>query len=202
MADRVSPLAGHIAPGDHVDRPVDPGVVLAERPIAALVQVCAWPGTVDRVAGVIASVAGCPVAPNQGGSSAGGGAAILNLAPGRWLVDADDPRLARHLAERIDADLGTVTDLGHARVVVSVAGPKAGWVLSKGLPLDLDPAAEPPLDVAQSAIDGIAVIVRRRAADRFDLYVYRGFALSLWSWLTDAAAETGWRAATPGGDRD
>ncbi|MEE8272142.1 MAG: sarcosine oxidase subunit gamma, partial [Alphaproteobacteria bacterium] len=60
MAEGESPLAGHIAPGDHGDRRGDPGVVPAERPIAALVQVCAWPDTVDRVAGIIAAVAGCP----------------------------------------------------------------------------------------------------------------------------------------------
>ena len=57
--------------------------------------------------------------------------------------------------------------------------------------------------VAQSAIHEVGVILRRLSsdepgADSFDLYVYRGFALSFWDWLTEAAAETGYRIEPPG----
>jgi len=81
-------------------------------------------------------------------------------------------------------------------------------VLAKGLALDLHPQAFPPLRVAQSAVHGVGVIVRRLSPDKhgadklggdsFDLYVYRGFALSFWEWLTAAAAETGYRVDPPG----
>ncbi len=56
----------------------------------------------------------------------------------------------------------------------------------------------PALDVAQSAIHEVGVLIRRLSAESFDLYVYRGFALSFWEWLTEAAAETGYRIDPPG----
>jgi sarcosine oxidase gamma subunit len=59
------------------------------------------------------------------------------------------------------------------------------------------------MKVAQSAAHEVGVILRRLGADKlggdsFDLYVYRGFALSFWEWLTEAAAETGYRVDPPG----
>ena len=56
---------------------------------------------------------------------------------------------------------------------------------------------------AENIIHEVGVILRRLGtdnlgADSFDLYVYRGFALSFWDWLTEAAAETGYRVEPPG----
>src|SRR3546814_698378 len=147
------------------------------------------------------------------GSSGDAEGAILAVAPGRLLVESHDARLAARLAEQIGADLGAVTDLSHARIAIRVAGPRAAWVLAKGLALDLHPQAFPPMKVAQSAVHEVGVILRRLSpeklgggkhgsdrlgGDSFDLYVYRGFALSFWEWLTEAAAETGFRVDPPG----
>src|SRR3546814_6509603 len=100
---------------------------------------------------------------------------------------ATDMRIRDWSSDVCSSDLigpqqGAVTDLSHARIAIRVAGPKAAWVLAKGLALDLDSAAFPPLRVAQSAIHEVGVVVRRLSADKvggdsFDLYVYRGFAL-------------------------
>jgi len=196
MSDAISPLKGHADPRT-VGRG-EPRVELAERTLVSLVQVAAWPGTAEQVEGIVASLTGC--APPQGPSGSSGDAegAILAIAPGRWLVESRDPRLAQRLAGQIGPDLGAVTDLSHARIAIRVSGPKAAWVLAKGLAFDLHSDAFPPLKVAQSAIHEVGVIVRRLSADSFDLYVYRGFALSFWDWLTEAAAETGYRVAPPG----
>jgi sarcosine oxidase subunit gamma len=201
MSDAISPLKGHAEPRS-VGRG-EPGVELIERKLVSLVQVAAWPGTAELVEGIVASLTGC--APPQGPSGSSGDAegAILAIAPGRWLVESRDPRLAQRLAGQIGPDLGAVTDLSHARVAIRVSGPKASWVLAKGLALDLHPNAFPSLKVAQSAIHEVGVVVRRLSPDNpggdsFDLYVYRGFALSFWDWLTEAAAETGYRIAPPG----
>lgn len=196
MSDAISPLKGHAEP-----RTVGqgaPGVTLTERRLVSLVQVAAWPDTAEPVEGIVASLLGC--APPQRADSSSGGpeGAILALGAGRLLVESRDPRLAEHLAVQIGPDLGAVTDLSHARVAIRVSGPRAAWVLAKGLALDLHPGAFPPLTVAQSAIHEVGVIVRRLSAESFDLYVYRGFALSFWDWLTEAAAETGYRVDPPG----
>ena len=195
MSDVLSPLKGR----SEARLPAgDAGVTLTERKLVSLVQVAAWPETAEQVEGILASLLGC--APPQGpsGSSGDAGGAILALSPGRWLVESGDPRLAQQLAGQIPSALGAVTDLSHARVAIRVAGPKAAWVLAKGLALDLHPAAFPPMAVAQSAIHEVGVIVRRLSPESFDLYVYRGFALSFWDWLTEAAAECGYRVDPPG----
>lgn len=198
MLEAVSPLRGHSA-ARVVQRGADePAVVLTERRLVSLVQVAAWPDTAEPVTDTVASLLRC--APPQGpaGSSGDAEGAILSIAPGRLLVESRDPRLAQRLGEQIGAHLGAVTDLSHARVAVRVSGLRAAWVLAKGLAFDLDPDAFPPMKVAQATIHGVGVIVRRLSPDSFDLYVYRGFALSFWEWLTEAAAETGYRVEPPG----
>lgn len=192
----ISPLYGHndaraVGAGEA-------GVTLSERRLVSLVQVAAWPDTVEQVTDSVASLAGC--APPQGtsGSSGGPEGALLAIAPGRLLVESRDPRLAARLAEQIGPELGAVTDLSHARIAIRIAGPKAAWILSKGMAIDFHPDAFPPMKVAQCAIHEVGVILRRLSPDSFDLYVYRGFALSFWEWLSEAAAETGYRVDPPG----
>ena len=51
--------------------------------------------------------------------------------------------------------------------------------------------------MAQTAIHHIGVLIHRREAEVFDLFVFRGFALSFWEWLTDAALEYGYQVADP-----
>ena len=77
------------------------------------------------------------------------------------------------------------------------SGPAATKVLRKGLTLDLDPGTFPERAVAQTAIHHIGTLVHRREAEVFDLFVFRGFALSFWEWLTDASLEYGYRVADP-----
>ncbi len=195
MSDVLSPLKGH----SEARVPAgEASVALTEHKLVSLVQVAAWTETAEQVEGILASLLGC--APPQGPSGSSGDAegAILAIAPGRWLVESRDSRLAVQLAEQVPAALGAVTDLSHARVALRITGPRAAWVLAKGLALDLHPAAFPPMKVAQSAAHEIGVILRRLSAESFDLYVYRGFALSFWEWLTEAAAETGYRVDPPG----
>jgi sarcosine oxidase subunit gamma len=196
LLETISPLRGHNAA-----RAVgagEPGVTLTERRLVSLVQVAAWPDTLEQVTDSVASLAGC--APPQGlsGSSGGPDGALLAIAPGRLLVESRDARLAARLTEQIGPELGAVTDLSHARIAIRIAGPKAAWILSKGMAIDFHPAAFPPMKVAQSAIHEVGVILRRLSPESFDLYVYRGFALSFWEWLTEAAAETGYRVEPPG----
>jgi sarcosine oxidase subunit gamma len=192
----ISPLRGHNAAG--AVGVGEAGVTLTERRLTSLVQVAAWPETVEQVTDTVASLVGC--APPQGpsGSSGGPDGALLAIAPGRLLVESRDARLAERLAGQIGPELGAVTDLSHARIAIRITGPKAAWILSKGMAIDFYPEAFPPMKVAQSAIHEVGVIVRRLSADSFDLYVYRGFALSFWEWLTEAAAETGYRVDPPG----
>lgn len=196
MLETISPLRGHNAA--QTVGAGELGVTLTERELVSLVQVAAWPETAEQVTDIVASLVGC--APPQGpdGSSGEAAGALLAIAPGRLLVESRDTRLAARLAEQIGPELGAVTDLSHARIAIRIAGPRAAWILSKGMAIDFHPDAFPAMKVAQSAIHEVGVVLRRLSADSFDLYVYRGFALSFWEWLTEAAAETGYRVDPPG----
>lgn len=197
MSDAVSPLHGYSEPRV-VSPQGSPEVVLTERRITSLVQVAAWPDTGLQVEQAIATVTHCQAPQRHSGSSARESTIIMAIGPGRYLVEGDCSDLAAKLTASIGADLGAVTDLSQARSAIRISGPKAAWVLSKGLAIDLHPDAFPALDVAQSVIHEVGVLVRRLSQDSFDLYVFRGFALSFWEWLTEAAAETGYRIDPPG----
>lgn len=177
MADLLarSPLAGHrfAALTD---------VAVAERPVASLVQVAAFPDRFDAVSQALAR-AGLPPLPAPTASREGDGATILDVGPGRALVVSEAAGLFHRLDEEIAGDEGTVTDLSHARVCLRVAGPRAQWVMSKGVALDLHPSAFPAGAVAVTAIDHVGVIVHRVSVEAFDLFPYRGFALALVHWL-------------------
>ncbi|MCP5366446.1 MAG: hypothetical protein H6906_02910 [Hyphomicrobiales bacterium] len=154
----------------------EPGVTLHELRPAGLALVAAWPATLDRVEAILRG-------PDR----------VLTLGPGRFLVVGADADPVPALAEVLEVETAVVTDLGHARSVFRVAGPRAQDLLQKDLAFDLDPAAFAPGATAQAAIHHVGVIVHRRGEAEFELYCFRGFALSLWEWLADAALEYGCR---------
>jgi sarcosine oxidase subunit gamma len=193
MAERRSPLAGHWKPGflGPASGADEWGVSLNERHPASLAQVAGWPSAAGALTDRVREATG--VAPPPPGSSASNDdLTLLWTAPGRWLIVSETHAdLAETLTAAIDIDTGTVSDLGHARCVLRLSGPMAPSVLAKGLPIDLHLRAFPAGGVVQGNIHHIGVLVHRAAADAFDLYVFRGFAVSLLEWLTDAAIEYG-----------
>ena len=193
MAERRSPLAGHWRPGflGPASAADAWGVTLRERRPASLVQVAGWPSAAGALTARLREVAGIEP-PTAGKTASGGDLTLLWTAPGRWLVVSETRAdLAATLTAAVAADIGTVSDLGHARCVFRLLGPMAPSVLAKGLPIDLHLRAFPVDGVVQGSIHHMQVLVHRVAADAFDLYVFRGFAVSLLEWLTDAAAEYG-----------
>lgn len=126
-----------------------------------------------------------PTVPN---TVAGDNPRALWLGPDEWLLvgDIDVAALERDGLMAIDA--------GHARTVLTVAGAAAD-VLAKGCSLDFHLDAFPVETCAQSRLARISVLLHRRGAQRFDLYVGRSFAVYAWHWLADAAAANGYAVA-------
>ena len=193
MAERQSPLAGYWKPGflGPASGADAWGVTLKQRHPALLVQVAGWPASAGALKDRVREATGV-APPPPGNSASNDDLTLLWTAPGRWLIVSEHHAdLAETLIAAIDVDIGTVSDLGHARCVLRLSGPMAPSVLAKGLPIDLHLRAFPVDGVVQGSIHHIGVLVHRAAADAFDLYVFRGFAVSLLAWLTDAAAEYG-----------
>src|SRR5262249_15442287 len=109
------------------------------------------------------------------------------------VVEPESRDLASLLAQGCPGDVAAVTDLSHARTALRVEGPKVRVLLAKLCTLDVDPLAFPPGTCAQSQFGQVGVLLYCRAENGFDILVLRGFAVSAWETITDAALELGCR---------
>jgi heterotetrameric sarcosine oxidase gamma subunit len=121
---------------------------------------------------------------------------VLWIGPGRWLVVEPESRdLASLLSHDCPGDVAAITDLGHARAVLRVAGPKVRDLLGKLCTLDLESTVFPPGSCAQTQFGHVGVLLYCRAHDGFDIFVPRSFAVSAWESILDAALEFGCRVS-------
>lgn len=188
---RRSPLQGGLEFAHHGAGPADdPGVRIAERRALSLVQVIARRSREEAVAERL----GLDPAPGLASGSPAGTA--LWLAPGSWLVVADnheDGALDQSLRAQLQ-DLAAVIDQSHGRAVLRLAGPRARDVLAKGCRLDLHPRVFRPRMCAQTVIAHIGVLLHQTDdAPTYDLFVPAGFALDFLAWLISSAEEFGYR---------
>ena len=192
---RRSPLEGALPEGREGPAPPDgPGVVIAERRGLALVQVLARPGQEEAV------VARLRLDPAPGVASETPDGTVLWLAPGTWMVvaqDVEDGGLYSRLREEL-GDRAAVVDQSHGRAVLRLAGASARDVLAKGCRLDLHPRVFTPGMCAQTVIAQIGVLLHQcDEIPTYDLYVFPGYALDFLEWLTSSAAEFGYRINAP-----
>lgn len=176
--DKISPLDAVAMPGQFGAG--EPQVELSERLCDCLLQVQAWPDTVAKVQGVLAD------------ATSANETFVMPSGPGRWLIDTDDEKLPARLSRKLKADVGVITDLTHARVVVSIIGEKANWVLASGIAIDFDRAAFPVGEVRLTHHHEIGLTIHRTGEQSFDLYIFTSLARSFWSWISKASAEVGY----------
>ncbi len=193
-ASRQSALAPLGLAARAVAEPGEAGVWLAERPFRGHLNLRLDAADADLAAALEGALGfALPTLPNT--SAAGGGLTALWLGPDEWLVvtpEGREARVAAALAKALGGGSGAVTEVGDARTVIALAGPRAREVLMKGCGLDFHPRVFAPGQCAQSAVGRVQSIVHLvDAAPLFELYVQRSFAQYLWAWLEDAAAEYG-----------
>ena len=171
--EKISPLHDLAIPVDG-----DGEVELSERLCDSLAQVQAWP---DSVTDVVSRL-----------DKLGAVAVIMPTGPGRWLVEGADEGLEEQLRVAIPIDMGAVTSLAHARVVISISGAKAEWVLSSGVALDFSSGAFPVGSTQVSHHHEIGLTIHRTGEESFDLYVFTSRVRSLGQWITRSANEVGY----------
>ena len=185
MARRVSALHGHRIPG-RIGPAGKPGVVLREIPDLRLHEIAAWPDTLARVGEKAAREAGLKSAPGPGAAFATDGmatGALLRVEPLIWWrLGGEIPHLA--------PEQGTTLDLSHSRTHVRITGPRAATLLNRHLPLDLRRASFPEGAVASSALHHVGVTLWH-SPQGYELFLPRGFALSIWEVLLQTACQFG-----------
>ena len=192
MVEQISPLGPAYRLGRHGRIEGTPGLTLTETRHGSIVQLGAWPSREAEVIAAATSVLGVPLADLPRAGAVSGHRAIFGIGPGLWLASDQVEGLAPRLAEFIDAETGTVTDLSHGRVAIRVSGPFAEWVLAKFFALDFAGDSFPVEAGRATAHHDILVHIQRVRDDAFDLYLGRSFARSFWKSLCRASEEVGY----------
>ena len=182
MVERVSALAGHNQPGHHGD-PDRAGVMLQEMPELVLHQVAVWQDSIAQVGKDLAQLVGAGAAAGPGRGVTGTSGSILRIEPMKWwLFGVEAPEL--------DAELGMTLDLSHSRTHVRVSGDDATAFLNRHFPVDLREISFPMGGVAASATHHVGCTLWR-SEHGYELFMPRGFALSLWEGFVESAAQFG-----------
>lgn len=185
---RESALAGNYPLGQHGNTG-DAGVKFSEGKDLVLWQVAAWPDTFDKVAAQLSRAVDSSVStvPGFGQSVANASTALLRTEPLKfWMTGAEPPEF--------DANDAVTVDLSHSRTLVKLQGEHATTVLNSYLPLDLRDASFPVGTVASTAFHHCGVTLWR-SESHYELFLPRGFAMSLWELLMEAAMQYGCEVA-------
>lgn len=184
MAERISALAGQYHVGHH-GNPDRTGVILEDVRGLTLHQVAFWPETIDAVGKLVAKQIGAraDAAAGPRAATVGTAGAMLRIEPLKWW-------LYGVAAPALDAEQGATLDLSHSRTHLRVVGDDAAEFLNRHFPLDLRPESFPVGTVASSATHHVGVTLWH-SEDGYELFVPRGFALSLWEGFVESAAQFG-----------
>jgi len=182
MVERASALSGHYQRGNF-GKGGEAGVILSEVSGLVLYQLSAWPDTLDQVGFMGAQACVVDKAPGPGRAAVGSRGTLLRIEPLKWWCYGSQlPELA--------AEDGTTLDLSHSRTHLRVRGQAAQVWLNRLVPVDLRPNGCPLDSVMSTAFHHVGITLWN-SKDGFELFVPRGFALSLWEVLTDTAAQFG-----------
>jgi len=132
----------------------------------------------------------CTELPRPGFRVASGASQLMCIGPSIYLLVEENG--AENAALRLDGGIGrafsAAVDLRDAWTRLVIVGDKAADLLSTGCVLDFHPRAFPPERCAATGMARMHVIVTRVKLQEFHLLIGRSYALSLWEWLSDAAA--------------
>ena len=186
-----SPFVGH-APGERPTRSGQIGVRLSAGTISSVTQVATWHNGIDVLAAALGTAMKCAVPARTGDTVHLDAALLVRSGPEEFmLISQQSVDMAGRLREHIEADIGSVTDLSHARCHIRIEGDQCCNTLSKLFALDF---REPQFPLDQVRLTGhhhVACMLHRRELDCFDIYVLSTYAFDQLSTLLDAALEYG-----------
>lgn len=182
MVDRVSALTGHYQTG-HFGAADETGVVLEEIRDLVLHQVAAWQDSIDAVAKILVDLTAAETAAGPCSATTGSKGTMLRIEPMKWWLYGVE-------APAIDSKEGMTLDVSHSRTHVRVTGSEASAFLNRHFPLDLREQSFPVGSVASSVTHHVGVTLWR-SSEGYELFIPRGFALSLWEGFVESAEQFG-----------
>jgi heterotetrameric sarcosine oxidase gamma subunit len=184
MADltpqRDSALQGHLQTG-HFGHAAA-GVTISEVRDLHLWQLAVWSDTLDAEASGVAQAIGVDGVPGFGAVTGDSRRAMLRIEPLKfWVFGA---------ALQRESQQSAVLDLSHSRTHLRLGGEHARTVLNSFIPVDLRAEAFPQNRVISSAMHHVGVTLWH-SDDGIELFVPRGFALSVWELLVETSLQYG-----------
>jgi len=197
MLERASAIASGLAAGSRL-RAGAAGVLLGEVRGWSLFQIAGFPGAdMTRLELVVGATCGLAVPARIGDAARIGDVTILRTGPEQiWFV-APEGRAGLEPALRADVapGSGVVTSLSHSRSRIFIEGARVRDTLAKEIAVDLDPNVFGVDRFVLTGFDHTPILLHRTGAERYEVYVMRTFALTVWGRLTDMALEFGYEVA-------
>lgn len=190
-----SPFEGH-TPGTQAAADGSVGVHLHAGMLSQVTQVSTWGGGIDALCQQLQSALGQAVPAHTGQTQVTALGLCLRTGPQEFLMlnQSSSPTASNTTAllrQHISADIGTVTDLSHARCHISIEGPQCVTTLGKLFALDFRAAAFPINEVKLSGTHHMPCTLLRTGPHSFVLYAFSSYAFDTLATLMDAAREYG-----------
>lgn len=124
---------------------------------------------------------------------------VMRTGPEEFMLICDQAtNMTARLRQFVRADIGSVTDLSHARCRIQISGEHCQDTLSKLFALDLREDAFPLHEIRLSGHHHVPCTLYRKGKTEFDLYVFSTYAHDQLATLQDAALEFGVTLKSPG----
>jgi methylglutamate dehydrogenase subunit D len=193
LAGHRSPFEGHVE-GGQASASGQIGVRLHAHTLQGVVQIATWPSAIaaleQALTGVLALAGPLPARTGQVAELTQ--ATLMRTGPQEFLlVTATGDPIVGALRAHVPADVGSVTDLGHARCRIRISGEACLQVLAKLFALDFRETVFPVGELRLTGHHHVPCSVHRRALDRFDIYVFTTYAHDQLATILDAAREYG-----------
>lgn len=191
-----SPFVGHL-PADRQASDGPTGVHLKASTLHSVVQLSTWPTGVDAWQAALAYAIAAPLPQKTGDTQATSQGLAMRIGPEELMLVSDDAaqppshETVAALRQHVNANLGSVLDLSHARCRIRIEGERCEDTLSKLFALDFREIAFPAGKVKLSSHHHVPCALYRTGTAAFDAYVFTTYAREMLETFADAALEYG-----------
>jgi sarcosine oxidase subunit gamma len=185
-----SPFTGHKA-GSFPNAANSIGVSLTAAVLPGTVLVSTWISGIDGLTAALQSAWGnVPAQTGKACDTPHG--LVMRTGPEEFLmVPVDGAPVVQALRAAVPLDVGSVTDLSHARCLIRIEGLQSKATLNKLFPLDFRDAAFPVGEVRLTGTHHVPCTMLRLGAEKFDMLVFSTYGYDQLSTVMDAALEIG-----------
>lgn len=190
-----SPFDGH-GVGDRPTRAGAIGVHLAADRVTGVTLVSSWPAGAQALCAALGQALGLILPGRTGQTAPCSAGLVMRTGPEEFMIISDlagdlTADMTTILRQSISAEVGSVTNLSHARCCIHIDGPKCLDTLSKLFALDFREDAFPVHEIRLSGHHHVPCTLHRLGLSEFDLYVFSTYAYDQLATLLDAALEYG-----------